>query len=34
LIIGELGGYGVLFGTAGVTTVLGAVLVYRVRSVR
>ncbi|MDT4945228.1 MAG: hypothetical protein QOH14_1961 [Pseudonocardiales bacterium] len=34
LIIGELGGYSVLFGTAGVTTVLGALLVYRVRSVR
>jgi MFS family permease len=34
LIIGSLGGYSVLFGTAGVTTVLGAVLVYRIRSVR
>jgi MFS family permease len=34
LIIGELGGYSVLFGTAGVTTVLGALLVYRIRSVR
>jgi hypothetical protein len=34
LIIGSLGGYPVLFGTAGVTTVLGAVMVYRVRSVR
>jgi MFS family permease len=34
LIIGELGGYSVLFGTAGVTTVVGALLVYRIRSVR
>jgi MFS family permease len=34
LIIGSLGGYPVLFGTAGVTTVLGALMVYRIRSVR
>ena len=34
LIIGSLGGYPVLFGSAGVITVLGAVMVYRVRSVR
>ncbi|MGH8960187.1 MAG: MFS transporter [Jatrophihabitantaceae bacterium] len=34
LIIGTLGGYPVLFGTAGVTTVIGALMVYRVRSVR
>jgi MFS family permease len=34
LIIGTLGGYSVLFGTAGVTTALGAVLVYRIKSVR
>jgi MFS family permease len=34
LIIGTLGGYSVLFGTAGVTTTLGALLVYRVKSVR
>jgi MFS family permease len=34
LIIGTLGGYGVLFGTAGVTTTLGALLVYRIKSVR
>ena len=34
VIIGTLGGYPVLFGTAGVTTVLGALMVYRVRSVR
>jgi hypothetical protein len=32
-VINELGGYPVLFGAAGVTTVLGAVLVYRIRSV-
>ena len=32
-MINELGGYPVLFGAAGVTTVLGAVLVYRIRSV-
>jgi MFS family permease len=34
LIIGSLGGYPVLFATSGVTTVLGALMVYRVRSVR
>lgn len=34
VIIGTLGGYPVLFGTAGVTTVLGALMVYRIRSVR
>jgi MFS family permease len=34
LIIGTLGGYSVLFGTAGVTTTLGALLVYRIKSVR
>ncbi len=33
LVIGSLGGYGVLFGVAGVTTVLGAAMVYRIRSV-
>lgn len=33
LVINELGGYPVLFGAAGVTTVVGAVLVYRIRSV-
>jgi MFS family permease len=33
LIIGELGGYPVLFTAAGITTVLGAVCVYRIRSV-
>jgi MFS family permease len=33
LVINELGGYPVLFGAAGVITVLGAVLVYRIRSV-
>jgi MFS family permease len=33
LVINELGGYPVLFGTAGVITLLGAVLVYRIRSV-
>jgi MFS family permease len=33
LVINELGGYPVLFGAAGVTTVLGAALVYRIRSV-
>jgi MFS family permease len=32
-IIGSLGGYSVLFGAAGVTTLVGAMLVYRVRSV-
>ena len=34
LIIGELGGYPVLFAASGVTTVIGAVFVYRIRSVR
>jgi MFS family permease len=34
LVIAELGGYGVLFGVAGVITVLGAVSVARIRSVR
>jgi MFS family permease len=34
LIISSLGGYPVLFGAAGVTTLIGAAMVYRVRSVR
>ncbi|HEX4221372.1 MAG TPA: MFS transporter [Pseudonocardiaceae bacterium] len=34
LIINSLGGYPVLFGAAGVTALIGAVMVYRVRSVR
>jgi MFS family permease len=34
LVINELGGYPVLFATSGVTTVIGALLVYRIRSVR
>lgn len=34
LIIGSLGGYPVLFATSGVTTILGALLVTRIRSVR
>jgi MFS family permease len=34
LIISSLGGYPVLFGAAGVTTLAGAAMVYRVRSVR
>jgi MFS family permease len=34
LFIAELGGYGVLFSAAGLTTVLGAVSVARIRSVR
>jgi MFS family permease len=33
VIIGSLGGYSTLFGAAGVTTLIGAALVYRVRSV-
>jgi hypothetical protein len=33
VIIGSLGGYSVLFGAAGVTTLIGAALVYRVRTV-
>jgi MFS family permease len=34
LIISELGGYSVLFAASGITTVVGALLVYRIRSVR
>jgi MFS family permease len=34
LIITELGGYPVLFAASGLTTVIGAVLVFRIRSVR
>lgn len=34
LVIAELGGYGVLFATAGAITVLGALSVARIRSVR
>ncbi|HLM04387.1 MAG TPA: MFS transporter [Blastococcus sp.] len=34
LVIARLGGYGVLFGVAGLFTVLGAVSVARIRSVR
>jgi MFS family permease len=34
LVINELGGYPVLFAASGVTTVIGALLVYRIRSVR
>ena len=34
LVIAELGGYGVLFGIAGVITVLGALSVARIRTVR
>ena len=34
LIISELGGYPVLFAASGITTVLGALSVYRIRSVR
>jgi MFS family permease len=34
LIITELGGYPVLFAASGVTTVIGALLVFRIRSVR
>ena len=34
LIITELGGYPVLFAASGVTTVIGAVLVFRIKSVR
>jgi MFS family permease len=33
VIIGSVGGYPALFGAAGVTTLIGALLVYRVRSV-
>jgi MFS family permease len=34
LVISELGGYPVLFAVSGVTTVIGALFVYRIRSVR
>ena len=34
VIIGSLGGYSVLFGAAGVTTLVGAAMVYRIRTVR
>ncbi|HEY7050379.1 MAG TPA: MFS transporter [Jatrophihabitantaceae bacterium] len=34
LVIGSLGGYSMLFGAAGVVTLVGAVMVYRIRSVR
>lgn len=34
LVIGELGGYPVLFAASGVLTVLGAVCVFRIKSVR
>ena len=34
LIISELGGYPVLFAASGIATVLGALSVYRIRSVR
>ena len=34
LIISELGGYPVLFAMSGITTVIGALCVYRIRSVR
>ncbi len=34
LIIGSLGGYRVLFAVAGLTSIAGAVMVYRIRSVR
>jgi hypothetical protein len=34
LVIAELGGYSVLFGLAGVITVLGALSVGRIRTVR
>jgi MFS family permease len=34
LVINELGGYPVLFAASGLTTVIGALLVYRIRSVR
>jgi MFS family permease len=33
VVIGSIGGYGLLFALAGTTTVLGALMVYRVRSV-
>jgi MFS family permease len=34
LVIGELGGYPVLFAASGAVTILGAVCVFRIRSVR
>ena len=34
LVIAQLGGYGVLFAVAGLATVLGALTVGRIRSVR
>ena len=34
LIIDQFGGYRTLFGVAGVCTLIGAVMVYRIRSVR
>jgi hypothetical protein len=34
LIIDQLGGHRTLFGAAGACTVFGAVMVYRIRSVR
>jgi MFS family permease len=34
LIIDQLGGYRVLFAFAGVFTLIGATMVYRIRSVR
>jgi MFS family permease len=34
LIIDQLGGYRTLFGAAGACTVFGAVMVYRIKSVR
>ena len=34
LIISSLGGYPVLFAAAGATTVVGALMVFRIRSVR
>ncbi len=34
LVIGALGGYRVLFGLAGVTSVLGAWMVYRIKAIR
>jgi hypothetical protein len=33
LLISTMGGYSTLFAVAGVTTLLGAAMVYRVRSV-
>jgi hypothetical protein len=34
LIIDQLGGYRVLFAFAGLFTFLGAIMVYRIRSIR